>query len=239
MGLGSSKEQNPEAEGNHGSAASDKNEDVLNGEMDILSLSPTTSTKGGSDDCGEDPSMQVYFMDFAKFKELKEMPRRPDAKALLTRKEDIDIDDSFIVFISHCWIAGWSGADQWRGVPHPDNKNNDKFELCVKGVSRAFQDLGHSYSKCYIWLDFACINQDANPAAELKQLDQIVEACDVLFTPIVDKEWENWELKETWRGMMVAYVNHVCMCYVVCSEVWLYLCSIVVMFPIEWCTRKP
>ena len=28
--------------------------------------------------------------------------------------------------------------------------------------------------KCYLWLDFGCMDQDGNPAGELKQLDEIV-----------------------------------------------------------------
>jgi len=44
--------------------------------------------------------------------------------------------------------------------------------------------------KCYVWLDFGCINQDGNPAAELKQLDTILRYSDLLFTPIVDKEYD-------------------------------------------------
>ena len=27
--------------------------------------------------------------------------------------------------------------------------------------------------------------------------------------------------------------------YGICLEIWLYLCSIAVMFPIEWCITKP
>jgi hypothetical protein len=49
-------------------------------------------------------------------------------------------------------------------------------------------------ANCYIWLDYGCINQDGDPAGELKQLDDIVKMCDCILTPIVDKDWESWEL---------------------------------------------
>ena len=57
----------------------------------------------------------------------------------------------------------------------------------------------------YVWIDFACINQDGDPAGELKQLDLIVNACDCILTPIVDPNHDEWELKDTWRGMLEAY----------------------------------
>ncbi len=40
----------------------------------------------------------------------------------------------------------------------------------------------------YVWLDFGCINQDGNPAGELKQLDKIVQCCDLIFTPIAGND---------------------------------------------------
>jgi len=153
-----------------------------------------------------DPTMQIYFIDFEDFKTLGEMPRRPDCSDLLIKAEDIDEANSFIVFISHNWLAGWSGSVWWRDRPHPDTLENCKYRLCKAGIARAKQDLGCDFAKCYVWLDYGCINQDANPAAELKQLDKIVSQCDVIFTPIVDPEHADWEIVDPWRGLTQAYL---------------------------------
>ena len=60
-------------------------------------------------------------------------------------------------------------------------------------------------TQCYIWLDFGCINQDSDPAAELKQLDKIVQSCDCILTPIVDHSHEKWTLTFTGAGLMSDY----------------------------------
>ena len=86
--------------------------------------------------------------------------------------------------ISHCWLRGWSGADGWDGRPHPDNANADKFKLCVEGIKKTKQIMAPGARRCYIWLDFGCMDQDGNPAGELKQLDEIVRSTDCIFTPI-------------------------------------------------------
>jgi hypothetical protein len=89
-----------------------------------------------------------------------------------------------VVFISHCWLRGWSGADGWDGRPHPDNANADKFKLCVEGIEKVKKIMASGARQCYIWLDFGCMDQDGNPAGELKQLDEIVRNADCIFTPI-------------------------------------------------------
>jgi hypothetical protein len=72
---------------------------------------------------------------------------------------------------------------------------------------------------CYIWLDFGCMDQDGNPAGELKQLDMIVKICDCIFTPIHDPDWQTWNMDggiydiyadykaKAWNDGEYAYVN--------------------------------
>jgi hypothetical protein len=47
-------------------------------------------------------------------------------------------------------------------------------------------------TQCHVWLDFSCINQDGDPAGELRDLDKIVGWADAMFTPIVDLEDGSW-----------------------------------------------
>ena len=112
------------------------------------------------------------------------MPRFPNKKDVCVNLKDIDRDNSLVVFISHNWLRGWGGAEGWDGSPHPDNATHDKYKLCVNGIAKTIQLFAPGMEKCYVWLDFGCMDQDGNPAGELKQLDEIVRCCDCIFTPI-------------------------------------------------------
>ena len=127
----------------------------------------------------------IRFIEFVDFCKMEQFPRYPENKDMCVNLEDINMDEALIVFISHCWLRGWSGAEGWDGRPHPDNASHDKFKLCVQGITQIFKNLAPGMKKCYVWLDFGCMDQDGNPAGELKQLDEIVRCCDCIFTPIV------------------------------------------------------
>jgi hypothetical protein len=30
-----------------------------------------------------------------------------------------------VVFVSHCWMRGYDGAEGWDGRPHPDHAQHD------------------------------------------------------------------------------------------------------------------
>jgi len=128
-------------------------------------------------------------------------PRCPDDERLCVTLESIDRSTAFVVFVSHCWMRGYDGAEGWDGRPHPDNAQHDKCKLTVEGVEKAWRTLAPGMTKCYLWIDFSCMNQDADPCGELKQLDKIVQACDCIFTPIVDHDWRRW-------GAGSLYVNN-------------------------------
>ena len=130
--------------------------------------------------------------------------------------EDTVRDESLYIFMSHCWLRGWSGAPGWDGRPHPDTSNHDKYKLMVAAVEKIMSKLT-TMSKCYIWLDFGCIYQDAAACDELKMLDKIVGVCDIILTNVHDtQDWElptsisNWfeQYKSpAWNGNDYAYLN--------------------------------
>jgi hypothetical protein len=71
---------------------------------------------------------------------------------------------------------------------------------------------------CFLWLDYGCIDQNGDPAGELKQLDKIVEVYDCLLTPIYDENHDSWIMSTSgslfedyesteWRGTDCSYVN--------------------------------
>ena len=153
----------------------------------------------------EDQISPIRLINLELLKKREDFPRFPDDANMTEVLEQVDRKSAVVVFISHCWLAGYNGAEDWRGYPHPDNTKNDKFRLCLQGIEKAWKIHAPYMERCYIWLDFGCINQDGDPAGELKQLDKIIQSCDFIFTPIVDPEYSNWEITDVWRGMLVAY----------------------------------
>jgi hypothetical protein len=163
-------------------------------------------------------STKINLIDFDVFKKQKEIPRFPNCQPI-TEVFDVDTfnhTESIIVYVSHCWIAGWNGRDErdevlsgdhdrnWRGFPHPDNKKNDKYKLIVEGVESIWLSMAPTTKKCYLWIDYSCINQDIakndssgsgkSVCDGLESLDLLVRAADLLFTPVVDYKWNDWKI---------------------------------------------
>jgi hypothetical protein len=130
----------------------------------------------------------IRFIPFEQFRAVGSFPRFPNNSNICVNLEDIDAENSLLVFISHCWLRGWSGAEGWDGRPHPDNSTGGKYELCADGIGMIMKNFAPGFKSCYIWLDYGCIDQDGDPAGELKQLDKIVGVCDCLLTPIYDAD---------------------------------------------------
>ncbi len=55
-----------------------------------------------------------------------------------------------------------------------------------------WENVASRMKHCYLWIDFTCINQNQDPAGELKFLDDIVAVSDCIFTPCVDNDWRAW-----------------------------------------------
>ncbi len=74
----------------------------------------------------------IRLIDFDKFKELGQMPRYPDHADITEEVQNLNLFDILVVFISHCWLRGWSGAEGYDGRPHPDNAAHDKYKLLCR-----------------------------------------------------------------------------------------------------------
>ena len=162
------------------------------------SLAAASNERGGEVRSASDFSISVAdtmlppvrWIPFDAFKRLSQMPRCPENRDLLVNYEDTVRDESLYIFMSHCWLRGWSGAPGWDGRPHPDTSNHDKYKLMVAAVEKIMNTLT-KMSKCYIWLDFGCIDQDAAACDELKMLDKIVGVCDIILTNVHDTQgWD-------------------------------------------------
>jgi hypothetical protein len=126
-----------------------------------------------------------------------------------------------LIFLSHCWLRGFAGAKGWDESvgPHPDNAEGGKYKLIVDGVEKMLKVFAPGMNNCFLWLDYGCIDQNGDPAGELKQLDKIVEVCDCLLTPIYDENHASWIMPTSgsslfeayqstgWRGMDYSYLN--------------------------------
>jgi hypothetical protein len=128
------------------------------------------------------------------------------AKDFLVDIADVDSTKSLNVFISHRWIRGWDGAPGYDKRAHTDDEHNNKYKLIIEGVEKFWKATAPGMTQCHVWLDFSCINQDGDPAGELRDLDKIVGWGDAMFTPIVDLEDGTWDLPaEGFTSMLIAY----------------------------------
>ena len=192
-----------------------EDENVIDRGVEELLSSSTTSVHPEN---GVNPTT-IRLISYSILKELDAFPRCPDDTCLITEFSHIDWKSSFIVFVSHCWLRGGPDCKGWEGFPHPDNGKHEKFQFCLDAIFRLWQSLAPSMEDCYVWMDFASLNQNAvNPGLELEHLDNIMEVCDCVLTPIVDDHWERWGLHlrgnlfvdykaPSWRTGPLAYLN--------------------------------
>ena len=103
---------------------------------------------------------------------------------LCRSRESFDPKKTIFVFVSHRWLNPGNGA--WG---HPDDDQQRKFTLIVAaleklcGGSNAPVPAGMEVA---VWVDYCCIDQDGAPASELDNLGGLIQACDLILTPVVD-----------------------------------------------------
>lgn len=133
----------------------------------------------------EHPLTPIRFMNYKDYAEFKSCPRFPECKTYTL--DTIDRNTSLLIFVSHCWMRGSRDAEGWETRHHPDNAAGDKHRLCVNGIKLLKEQFAPGMKDCFIWYDYACMNQDNKDLSDdLEQYDKIVECCDTIFTPLVD-----------------------------------------------------
>lgn len=147
----------------------------------------------------------IRFINYNDLIVRKKFPRYPNDKDITIFMEEIDLENSLLIFFSHCWLRGWHGAEGWDGKPHPDNKNHDKYKLLMEAVSKLRGGHSQGLKNTYLWIDFACIDQDGDPAAELRQLDTIIYHCDMILTVIVDDDHKSWSIGNSAEDSYLMY----------------------------------
>eukprot|EP01041_Mallomonas_annulata_P005444 gene5444-10933_t len=134
----------------------------------------------------------ILLMNIEAFTAFGSIPRNPENKHLCTPIAQVDRDSSLIIYISHVWLRGQNPKGNVTEDSHPDDFHNSKYKLIIDGVEQLFKSFGNDMDKCYIWLDYSCINQDINPANELHHLDEIMRNIDCIFTPILYHDTNMW-----------------------------------------------
>lgn len=147
----------------------------------------------------------IYMINFKELKKCNSFPRYPDDSNLCTDIKEINREISLLIFVSHAWLRNWDGADDWDHKLHPDNSNNDKFQLMLVAIEQIKQLFAKHMTECYVWIDFSCINQDIETSKQLIRLDKIVQFCDLMLTPLVDNSWNEWDIVSTEAGWIKDY----------------------------------
>lgn len=147
----------------------------------------------------KDLNHPIRLINLKQFKNLGSLPRCPNDESMI-KLNDMTIEEynkSLILFISHRWLR----------QSHPDRSTNDKYLLCIDGIEKVLHQLAPGMEECYLWLDYACVNQDNNPANEIKSvLMNIIQFCDCIFTPIVDDNHESWKYPDVWKNRFTEYL---------------------------------
>jgi hypothetical protein len=151
------------------------------------------------------------FLKFSYVRLLKEFPEYPAASLnytipLSAINEELR-EKSLFLFISHMWLRPATPSS--TAIHHPDNERNDVFKLCIKGIDSILKTMTRNKEllECYIWIDYSCLDCRLIPASssssisadshstkesDIFQLEKIIEICDGIFTPVYDRNHEDW-----------------------------------------------
>lgn len=170
-----------------------------------------SSTTAKQNNVIEEYDQTIRFWDFSKFENLTQFPRFPNEDDGIIAPNDIDTNNSFIIFISHSWCHDNNDVD---------TKDNDILKLCQKGIALLRKHCAKAFNKCYIWMDYCCLNQDKSPAKSITHLNEIIMLCDCLFTPLFDPQFCTWNLHfkspkgiindylaSSWKGNRSSYLT--------------------------------
>ena len=82
--------------------------------------------------------------------------------------------------------------------PIPDTMNNDVFALCVRGIQRILDEHAPDMKRCFVWIDYGCLNQDEHAAEELKSFADIMRGMDCVFTPVLGENTNQSDVLHSW-----------------------------------------
>ena len=88
---------------------------------------------------------------------------------------------------------------------HPDDDQRHKYKLVVAALEKLRGGADTPIPagiQVAVWIDYCCIDMDGVPAAELDNLGNLIQACDLVVTPVVDVDHQQWKAPyEEGRGV--------------------------------------
>lgn len=125
----------------------------------------------------------IRFINFNDLKLFSSLPKYNDNKNICIDYNTIKRQFSLFIYVSHLWHTPLI----------PDNSDNDKFQLIISAIER-IKNQAKGFSKIYVHIDYCCCDQKS---IEYQILDKIIETCDLVVTPVVDKDNHDWDLIDT------------------------------------------
>ncbi|CAM9440868.1 unnamed protein product [Ectocarpus fasciculatus] len=136
---------------------------------------------------------QMYLLAFVDLAELGEIPqrtgnrflghgsKRPLAVHELMARAEKSGGDPVVVYVSHRWLE--------PDFKNPDDHSKARFYQVCYSVQKLAKRLGRKPYEFYLWIDYACINQQ-NPSADRLALPCVLDSCDYMVYIEDDEYWD-------------------------------------------------
>jgi hypothetical protein len=163
----------------------------------------------------------IRLIDFDDFKLMGQYPRFPEDKKYVQDVSTLDLSDAFVIFVSHLWLRSRPSMENYKQYPRPDTEDNKQYKLCVAGVENLLVSNKIALKKCFLWIDYGCVDQGdlevlaekdhTNKVDHIKAVDprmgQIMHHCDCMLTPDTDLA-ELVRTNSLWDREKVAHAGH-------------------------------
>lgn len=123
------------------------------------------------------------------------------------------------VLLSLNFVAELSSIPGRADFSHPDNREHEKYDLCVDAVQKILENMVSDRVKtAYLWIDFSCATREIKNSSDVI-LDKVLEVSDLMLTPLVDPQHATWQLSAgvvdhfvdykatSWNGNPKSYLN--------------------------------
>ena len=170
-------------------------------------------------DHDNDSKYPIHFYDLEILRRIDRFPRSPEDRHYSTPFHEINREKALFVYLSHVWIRpyknsdnpGYSSNPRHKLRAHPDTPDNDKLKLIVESCDKIITKWAPEM-KCYIWIDYGCVDQNNSSAKneELKRLNEIISACDIILTPLFEPTTSrtNWYEKSGAAYSIINWFEH-------------------------------
>ncbi|CAN0011789.1 unnamed protein product, partial [Pylaiella littoralis] len=135
----------------------------------------------------------MYLLAFVDMAALGEIPRRTGDQFLghgtkrpvtvceLMNRAKAAGEDPVVVYVSHRWLE--------PDFKNPDDHSKARFYQVCYSVQKLAKRMRRKPRDFYLWIDYACINQQ-NPTADRLALPFVLDSCDVMVYVEDDEYWD-------------------------------------------------